>query len=294
MGTTTHSGEWAVRHEGFRRDCECKERAETAVRGLFATQTKLIGHWHGGIFVRGHDGASTPCQEFSLHTVAENGNGKEKQVEKQVRKKKYFWTRLQPPPPHVTRGRSGSTKGPARCSPRSQGGTDRRRTQRVSRTLPAFSCCPRAHTLRDVALHLAGHVKKKNINRAIGILSLRNFDPETRTLRKHAAGAGAAAAAANGHDQDDTIEKNVQGLAQAVLAADEARQAAELVSVLGKIPHSLYYALDTCGPSKGLTTKYLPHLPSSNSCPWTGPIEYCTQTHELGPEAGPGEETPTS
>lgn len=63
--------------------------------------------------------------------------------------------------------------------------------------------------------------------RSVGILSLRNFDPETRTLRKHA-----AAATANGHDEeDDTIEKNVQGLAQAVLAADEARQAAELVSI---------------------------------------------------------------
>ena len=70
----------------------------------------------------------------------------------------------------------------------------------------------------------------QNINRAIGILSLRNFDPETRTLRKHTA---AAAANGNGHAQDDdTIEKNVQGLAQAVLAADEARQAAELVSSL--------------------------------------------------------------
>ena len=66
------------------------------------------------------------------------------------------------------------------------------------------------------------------INRSIGILSLRNFDPETRTLRKHT-----AAAIANGHgEEDDTIEKNVQGLAQAVLAADEARQAAELVSIL--------------------------------------------------------------
>jgi len=67
----------------------------------------------------------------------------------------------------------------------------------------------------------------------MGILSLRNFDPETRTLRKHAA-------AANGHDQDDdTIEKNVQGLAQTVLAADEARQAAELVSIIERWRNSL-------------------------------------------------------
>jgi hypothetical protein len=50
-----------------------------------------------------------------------------------------------------------------------------------------------------------------------------------------------AAAAANGHGhghgEDDTIEKNVQGLAQAVLAADEARQAAELVSI--RVPLSI-------------------------------------------------------
>lgn len=83
--------------------------------------------------------------------------------------------------------------------------------------------CPRSHP-RHVVL---GGTQRRNFNRAIGILSLRNFDPETRTLRKHTA-------VANGHDhgQEDTLEKNVEGLAQAVLAADEARQAAELVCII--------------------------------------------------------------
>jgi len=63
----------------------------------------------------------------------------------------------------------------------------------------------------------AGHTVD-GLSGAIGILSLRNFDPETRTLRKHTAA----------DSQEETLEKNVQGLAQRVLAADEARRAAEL------------------------------------------------------------------
>jgi len=61
--------------------------------------------------------------------------------------------------------------------------------------------------------------RKAGHSGTIGILSLRNFDPDTRTLRKHDPTA---------NSQEDTIEKNVQGLAQMVLVADEARQAAEL------------------------------------------------------------------
>ena len=51
-------------------------------------------------------------------------------------------------------------------------------------------------------------------------LSTRNFDPETRTLRKRDK---------EENENEDTIEKNVAGLAEKILAEDEERRAQELV-----------------------------------------------------------------
>lgn len=53
------------------------------------------------------------------------------------------------------------------------------------------------------------------------VIRPRNFDPETRTLRKHA-----------DDDQMDTIEKNVEGLAEKIIAEDAERRQQELASRL--------------------------------------------------------------
>ncbi|KAI0302204.1 mRNA splicing factor [Russula brevipes] len=50
------------------------------------------------------------------------------------------------------------------------------------------------------------------------ILANRNFDPETRTLRKHQGNV----------EIEDTIEHNVKGLAEQIIADDEAKRAQDL------------------------------------------------------------------
>lgn len=50
----------------------------------------------------------------------------------------------------------------------------------------------------------------------------RNFDPETRTLRKRQAN----------EEIEDTLEKNVKGLAEQIIAEDEAKRAQDLVTVI--------------------------------------------------------------
>ncbi|KAI0283075.1 cwf18 pre-mRNA splicing factor-domain-containing protein [Russula aff. rugulosa BPL654] len=50
------------------------------------------------------------------------------------------------------------------------------------------------------------------------ILASRNFDPETRTLRKHQANV----------ELEDTLEHNVKGLAKRIIAEDEAKRAQDL------------------------------------------------------------------
>lgn len=50
----------------------------------------------------------------------------------------------------------------------------------------------------------------------------RNFDPETRTLRKHQANV----------DMEDTLERNVRGLAERIIAEDEAKRAQDLVTFI--------------------------------------------------------------
>jgi len=50
------------------------------------------------------------------------------------------------------------------------------------------------------------------------VLINRNFDPETRTLRKHQTNV----------EMDDTLEANVKGLAEQIVADDEAKRAQDL------------------------------------------------------------------
>ncbi|KAF8478510.1 mRNA splicing factor [Russula ochroleuca] len=50
------------------------------------------------------------------------------------------------------------------------------------------------------------------------VLANRNFDPETRTLRKHQANV----------EVEDTLERNVKGLAEQIIAEDEAKRAQDL------------------------------------------------------------------
>ncbi|KAE9394105.1 mRNA splicing factor [Gymnopus androsaceus JB14] len=52
-----------------------------------------------------------------------------------------------------------------------------------------------------------------------GIIKNRNFDPESRTLKKHTAAEDV---------EMDTVEQNVEGLAQQVIAEDEEKRAEEL------------------------------------------------------------------
>jgi coiled-coil domain-containing protein 12 len=54
------------------------------------------------------------------------------------------------------------------------------------------------------------------------ILANRNFDPETRTLRKHQANVA----------MEDTLEHNVKGLAERIIAEDEAKRAQDLVTFM--------------------------------------------------------------
>jgi len=50
------------------------------------------------------------------------------------------------------------------------------------------------------------------------VLINRNFDPETRTLRKHQTNV----------EMEDTLESNVKGLAEQIVAEDEAKRAQDL------------------------------------------------------------------
>ncbi|KAK7054640.1 hypothetical protein VNI00_003103 [Paramarasmius palmivorus] len=52
-----------------------------------------------------------------------------------------------------------------------------------------------------------------------GVLKTRNFDPETRTLKKRTS---------DDVEMQDTVEKNVEGLAEEIIAEDEQKRAEEL------------------------------------------------------------------
>ncbi|KAJ7444869.1 mRNA splicing factor [Mycena latifolia] len=53
------------------------------------------------------------------------------------------------------------------------------------------------------------------------VIKSRNFDPESRTLKKRAI-------APDDVDMEDTVERNVAGLAENIIAEDEERRAQEL------------------------------------------------------------------
>ncbi|KAJ3999186.1 mRNA splicing factor [Lentinula boryana] len=64
-----------------------------------------------------------------------------------------------------------------------------------------------------------GNTRSQNRFYSQGIIKNRNFDPESRTLKKHTASEDV---------EMDTVEKNVDGLAQQVIAEDEEKRAEDL------------------------------------------------------------------
>lgn len=52
------------------------------------------------------------------------------------------------------------------------------------------------------------------------IIKHRTYDPETKTLKKHAT---------DGDVEMDTVEKNIEGLAELIIAEDAERRTQELV-----------------------------------------------------------------
>ncbi|THU82884.1 mRNA splicing factor [Dendrothele bispora CBS 962.96] len=66
-------------------------------------------------------------------------------------------------------------------------------------------------------------LKQRKADRLIsstGVIKNRNFDPQSRTLKKRSA--------ADDVEMEDTIEKNVQGLAEKIMAEDEGKREQEL------------------------------------------------------------------
>ncbi|KAK7467363.1 hypothetical protein VKT23_004420 [Stygiomarasmius scandens] len=63
-------------------------------------------------------------------------------------------------------------------------------------------------------------LKKKKEESDAGVVKNRNFDPQSRTLKKHSA--------ADDVEMEDTIEKNVHGLAQDIISRDEQKREQEL------------------------------------------------------------------
>ncbi|KAI6005855.1 mRNA splicing factor [Pisolithus albus] len=75
-----------------------------------------------------------------------------------------------------------------------------------------------ARKVRLLALRKRKEEGATDDNRAAVLLN-RNFDPETRTLRKHAV---------NGAITEDTLEQDVEGMAEKIIAEDEQQRAEEL------------------------------------------------------------------
>jgi hypothetical protein len=89
------------------------------------------------------------------------------------------------------------------------------------------------------------------------VLINRNFDPETRTLRKHQTNV----------EMEDTLESNVKGLAEEIIAEDEAKRAQDLVTVI-----FFHWNFHPIHPTR------------------EGSSEYCTKTAKLGSQKRNGEE----
>ena len=70
-------------------------------------------------------------------------------------------------------------------------------------------------------LCISQNVHHQCFSAAESLFKPRNFDPESRTIKKHTR-----------HDDvemEDTVEKNVAGLAEQIIQEDKAREAQELV-----------------------------------------------------------------
>ena len=99
----------------------------------------------------------------------------------------------------------GSTKGSSHCSAKAEGRGNFGR--RCVCFITANLCCV-------LIVNLSAATKP--------VLKSRNFDPESRTLRKRTDTEDVS--------MDDTVEKNVEGLAEKILAEDEQRRNQDLVS----------------------------------------------------------------
>jgi coiled-coil domain-containing protein 12 len=62
-----------------------------------------------------------------------------------------------------------------------------------------------------------------SFRRSGSIIKNRNFDPESRTIRKRAQASDVV--------MEDTVEKEVEGLAEKIIAEDEQTRAQELVNL---------------------------------------------------------------
>ena len=86
-------------------------------------------------------------------------------------------------------------------------------------------------------IYLSSHAHSDDIT-----LSRRNFNPETRTIRKRDP--------INAEDEQ-TVEKAVEGMAERILAEDEKRRVQELVNNIFGLKCRIIYSLSTffTGPS---------------------------------------------
>lgn len=67
----------------------------------------------------------------------------------------------------------------------------------------------------------------EQIQDADPVIKSRNYDPESRTIKKHSRNDDV--------EMQDTVEKAVEGLAHKIITEDEERRAQELVSKLNPI-----------------------------------------------------------
>lgn len=116
------------------------------------------------------------------------------------------------------------------------------------------------------------------------MFKFRNYDPQTGAARKHAR-----------TDEDDTVEKQVEGLAEKIIAEDEAKRAQELVSRSSLLLWWILPARRRSGLMFERTGRSF-DLASEGTeadcgiCTSIGPYQHPTETSKLGPEARLGSE----
>jgi len=100
------------------------------------------------------------------------------------------------------------------------------------------------------------------IENAGPLIKNRNFDPETRTLKKRGD---------EDIEMEDTVEKNVEGLAEQIIKEDAEKRAQELVRVppppasrgLTKRVDRIFSTLRPRGPTGTSSARWQKSLPSS-------------------------------